>query len=170
MAVMQETRKFHLNPRMLVLLLLIVVPVGWIVWTFADQALSGGISDKGDYKLVNLKAMGNFPFNDVTGTLNDVPPQFRGLDGQKVIFEGQMYVDYTTAPQVERFQLVYSIQDCCFNGPPKVQERVFAFAKKPVPVYNQLARVYGTLHIRTKTENGKIVSVFDMDVEKVEAI
>jgi hypothetical protein len=155
---------------MIILLLVVLVPIGWIVWTFADLTLSKGISNHGEYKIVNLKALGNFPFNDVSGTVEDVPAHFRGLDGQKVIFDGQMYVDYTTAPMVNRFQLVYSIQDCCFNGPPRVQERVFASSQKPVPVYSQLARVYGTLHIRTLRENGKVVSVFEMDVEKVERL
>lgn len=163
-----EDRKSLLNPRMLVILLVVLLPVGWLVWTFARLTLSGGIEQAGQYKLVNLKEMGNFPFNDISGTPQDVPARFRQLDGQKVLFEGQMYVDYTTAAQVDRFQLVYSIQNCCFNGPPRVQERVFAHSSRLMPVYTELTKVYGTLHIRVSKENGKVVSLFDMDVERVE--
>ena len=46
-----------------------------------------------------------------------------------------MYAGGSAAPKVPAFQLVYSIQKCCFGGPPRVQERVFvnAPASKPVP-------------------------------------
>ena len=86
---------------------------------------------------------------------------------------GQMYVDTSTAPVVDRFQLVYSIQNCCFNGPPKVQERVFAQVPpggRKVPVFGSLAKIYGTLHVRADRENGRVVSLYTLDVEKVEEV
>jgi len=164
-----EQQKSVFNPRLIVILLVVLLPAGWFVWTFARLTLSGGIEQAGQYKWVNLKEMGNFPFNEVTGSEQDVPARFRQLDGQKVLFDGQMYVERETGDRVREFQLVYSIQNCCFNGPPKVQERVFAHSASPVPYfYQELAKVYGTLHIRVRRENGKVISLFDMDVEKVE--
>ena len=40
---------------------------------------------------------------------------------------------------------------CCFNGPPQVQERVYAYAKgKSLRVFSmyQFAEITGVLHVR----------------------
>jgi hypothetical protein len=73
-----------------------------------------------------------------------------------------------------RFQLVYDVNKCCFSGEPLVQERVFATAKKEIPIYNQdtLAEVVGTLHVRLIRDpvSREIVSVYDMDVESAKVV
>jgi hypothetical protein len=159
------------NSRMIALIAVICLPVAWMTYTFVKLSSSAGIEDMGGYKRVDLKAMGNFPFDDAFDGEQAVPAVYRQLDGQKVLLIGQMYVDFTTEPLVDRFQLVYSIQNCCFNGPPKVQERVFAHvpsgSTEKMPVYSGLAEVYGTLHIRAQREKGRVVSLYDMDVEKI---
>ena len=163
----------RVNPRLLVIAAVILLPVAWMMWTFVKLTMSSGIETVGEYTTVDLKSLGYFPFNEVDGTIADVPKQFAALDGKKMFLIGQMYVDTSTAPYVDRFQFVYSIQNCCFNGPPKVQERVFAQVPpggRKVPVFSGLAKVYGTLHVRIVKENGKIVSLYEMDVEKVEEV
>lgn len=167
----QTTRsrtKPRFNPRILIFLGVLALPLGWMVYTFVSLSISGGIEQRGDYKEVNLKAMGNFPFNDRIDTEQQVPEIYRKLDGKKVLLVGQMYSDFSAA-QTDRFQLVYSIANCCFGGPPKVQERVFCHmpAGKPTPIYGGLSSVYGTLRIRAMKENGIVVSLFDMDVERI---
>ena len=159
-----------LNLRLVVLALVVLAPLGWMTYTLVSQSISEGIEQVGAYKEVNLKALGNFPFDDLSDTEAAVPPVYRALDGQKVLLIGQMYSDMVASNTTDRFQLVYSIANCCFGGPPKVQERVFAKAPegKRVFVYDHLAKVYGTLHVRAVRENGKVVSLFDMDVEKIE--
>lgn len=156
--------------RLLVLAGLLLAPIAWMTYTYISLTVSQGIEQVGEYKKVDLKAMGNFSFDDRGGTVEDVPEVYRALDGQKVLLIGQMYSDFTAAPTVDRFQLVYSIQNCCFNGPPLVQERVFAHVPegRRVPVYGGLAAVYGTLHVRPIRESGRVVSLYDMDVERVE--
>lgn len=163
----------RINPRMLVIAAVILGPLGWMVYIFAEQSLSHGIETVGNYKQVDLKAMGNFPFSDVSGTLTDIPQVYANLDGQKVLLIGEQYAGDSSAPVVDKFQLVYSIQKCCFGGPPKVQERVFAKVPqggRRVPMYGSgtLAKVYGTLHVRPIVEHGQITSVYDMDIERVE--
>lgn len=159
----------RVNPRLIVFLLVVLAPVGWFVYTFAKLSMSSGIEQVGEFKQVDLKSMGNFLFDDKIGTEKDVPQVYRALDGQKVLLKGQMYTDMSAEPAVESFQLVYSIQNCCFSGPPKVQERVFASAPpgKRVPFFDGLVRVYGTLHVRAIKQNGKVVSLYDMDVERI---
>ena len=168
---MNAKKMGFVKPQVLIVALVIAAPLAWVVYTFATLSLGGGIEQVGDFKRVDLKSMGNFPFDDVIGTEKDVPDIYHKLDGQKVLLIGQMYSDFAAASRVDRFQLVYSIQNCCFNGPPKVQERVFAHTPKgkTVPIADGLAKVYGTLHVRTQRENGKVVSLYDMDVERVVA-
>src|ERR1035437_2054469 len=75
----------RINPRMLIIAAVILGPLGWMVYIFAQQSLSGGIETVGDYKQVDLKAMGNFPFSEVSGTVADVPKLYADLDGKKVL-------------------------------------------------------------------------------------
>lgn len=164
-------KRKRLSMQMIVFMAVLGLPIAWLTYTVARLTFTSGIEQRGDYKWVDLKALGNFPFDDRIDTELAVPEDYRKLDGQKVLLVGQMYVDFTAEPLVDRFQLVYSIQNCCFNGPPKVQERVFAHipegSEKKVPVYGGLAEVYGTLHVKAVREKGRVVSLFDMDVERV---
>jgi hypothetical protein len=158
------------NARLILLMGVVVTPPLWITFTYLRISGSAGIEDYGAFKNVNLKAMGNFRFDEVNGTCNDVPPIYRELDGQRVLLIGQMYSDTSASPMVDHFQLVYSIQNCCFNGPPLVQERVFAHVSgDKVPLLDGLARVKGVLHVRDIRNGGRITSLYDLDVESVEA-
>ena len=160
-----------INLRLVGFIAVVCLPVAWMTYTFIKLSVSSGIEQVGDYKQVDLKSMGNFPFDDTFDTEQAVPEVYRKLDGQKVLLIGRMYVDFTAEPTVDRFQLVYNIANCCFNGPPRVQERVFAHvpagSNKKMPVYADMTEVYGTLHVRTLREKGHVISLYDMDVEKM---
>lgn len=155
---------------MLVVGLVLLLPIAWIVYTFAKQSLGSGIEQVGEYKEVNLKAMGNFPFDESSDDAKQVPEIYRALDGQKVLLTGEMFSD-TSASYADSYQLVYSIAKCCFGGPPKVQERVFVHTSngQRLPIQSGLWKNYGTLHVRPVKQNGRVISVYDMDVTKIEA-
>src|SRR6185295_15607734 len=93
------------------------------------------------------------------------------LDGKKVKFDGEMFAPDAASDRVKQFQLVYSIVECCLGGPPKVQERVFAFAPPGKTVTNYTGSqvtVIGTLHVKVvRPEKGEAVSVFTMDVDEI---
>lgn len=158
----------RVNLRLIVFLVLVSLPFLWCLWLILDPRV---IVDKGDYYEVDLKGMGNFPFNAKRDTLDAVPPEVRALDGKKVRFEGEMYAPNEAASDVRGFQLVYSIVECCLGGPPKVQERVFAFVPEDKRVPNYTGRQVtctGTLHVNVEKMGGEAVSIFTMDVDKVE--
>lgn len=167
-------RRPRINVRIIVFILAISAPFLIIVGSAVWSSLTGGISDHGDYKEVDLKLLGSFPFNDQTGKLEDVPEKYRGLDGQRVLLRGFMYGAETAGNRGNKFQFVYDVNKCCFNGPPLVQERVFAYAKQEVPIYYQdtLAEIVGTLHVRLirNPVSNKVESVFDMQVESAKAV
>lgn len=159
------------NFRILLFAAAIAVIVGYPLYWFADAALSGGIKDRGDYKEVDLKAMSDFPFDAATGTIEDVPPQFRALDGQRILVRGEMYDPRGAGASVRNFVLVYSISKCCYSGPPKVQHWVQAKAvNDDIRYYRGLVEVVGTLHVDLKRENGQVTQVYRMDVESVRPV
>ena len=141
-------------------------------YVFVNQAVTGGVTDRGEYVEVDLKSLGYFPFDAVKDTIDTVPARFRKLDGRRVVLEGEMYAPGAASNHIKDFQLVYSIQDCCFSGPPKVQERVFAAGKngKKLPYYGGVVRVVGTLRVEVKKDLGTATSVYTMDVESIEPV
>ena len=162
------------NVRLLVFLLVVSAPFLLIIGSAVRHSVTGGVTDRGGYKEVDLKSLGNFPFSTVDGRLEDVPQRFRELDGQKVLLRGFMYAPENAGSRGRKFQFVYNVANCCFNGPPQVQERVFGYAKDDVELFNEsvFAEVTGKLHVRLVKDasTGQITSLYDMDVETAKAV
>jgi hypothetical protein len=157
----------RVNLRLVLFLGLVAIPFIWCLWLIVDPRL---IVNRGDYYEVDLKGMGNFPLDPRHDTEVAIPKEVRELNGKKVRFEGEMYAPDQASNRVEQFQLVYSIVECCLGGPPKVQERVFAFVPEHKKIRNYTGgqvTVVGTLHVEMKKVNGEAVSVFTMDVDEV---
>ena len=162
-------RQPRFNVRLIVFVLAISSPFVYIVGSAFWSSMTGGISDRGAYKEVDLKLLGSFSFDAQAGTPDNVPAHYRALDGQKVLLKGYMYSPSSAGDKGNKFQFVYDVNKCCFNGPPLVQERVFAHAKTELPIYDQytLAEIVGTLHVRLvrDTPDGPVISVYDLDVD-----
>lgn len=115
------------------------------------------------YQPVNLQALGSFPLNDQTGTENDIPEEFRKLDGTKVSVTGFMWAPASvTAPP--EFQLVDSIRH---PTPyiPQAHDRIHVSLSPghPVQWFDQLVHVRGTLHVKLKRNDiGMIYSVYTL--------
>src|SRR4051812_19818970 len=78
----------RLNLRLWIFLAIIAIPFLWAMWTIfgADT-----ITNRGDYFDVELKGMGNFPFDAKRDTEKAIPKDVLALDGKKVHSEGEMY-------------------------------------------------------------------------------
>ncbi len=163
----------RINIRMIAFGVFILALVAFPVYWYLSVALTGGIRDAGNgYKEVELMAMVEFPFDQKYGTTDDIPPKYRALDGQKVILTGEMVPMESAAPEINSFSLVYSIAKCCYNTEPQVQHFIHSKVKndQKVPYWAGLVKVYGTLHVDVKQAEGKVDSVFQFDVEKVESL
>ena len=161
----------RVNLRLVMVLALVALPFLYFGYVIVDQALHKGVVNRGNYYDVDLKSLGYFPFDPAKDDVNDIPKQWRDLDGKRVALVGEMYIGGSAAPKVRGFELVYSIQKCCFGGPPKVQERVFSRVPNDgtVPYFWQPVRVVGTLHVGVRRDDtGQIVSIYEMDVENVD--
>jgi hypothetical protein len=125
----------RINFRLIAFLAIVAVPFLWCLWLIVNPQI---IVKQGDFYVVDLKGMGNFPLDPVRDTEAMIPKDVRELNGKKVKFDGEMFAPNAARNRVEEFQLVYSIVECCMGGPPKVQERVFAYVPptKQVPNYS----------------------------------
>ncbi|MBV8780190.1 MAG: hypothetical protein JO353_02225, partial [Phycisphaerae bacterium] len=139
---------------------------------YLNSVITGGIQDVGNgVKQVDLKAMSSFPLDQANGQLTDIPEKWRALDGQKVVLYGEMWQPMSTGDNnVKRFDLCYSIAKCCFTGPPLVQHFVQSTAVpgKSLNYYDNLVKVVGTLHVNVKHDQGKVTSIYQLDVENIE--
>jgi hypothetical protein len=161
----------RINFRLVGFVTVMMLLVGYPLYQFADEAISGGIKNHGDYAEVNLKAMSNFSFDQINGRLEDIPPQWRQLDGKRVQLIGEMWQPNVAAGKIQNFELVYSIAKCCFSGPPQIQHFVQANVEgdRKVGYYDGLVKVTGTLHVNvTKGPDGKVASVYQLSVENVQ--
>lgn len=165
----------RINLRMVIFFAVILIPIGYMVYLFADTWRSHGIWDQkdaryGSYKKVDLKAMSLFSLNQIQATDADIPAEYRALDGKRVMLVGEQYLRGTSRGQQLEFDLVYSIAKCCFNGPPQIQHFVKckAMPGKDIDTYVGLVKTVGILHVGVQIENGRVSSVYRMDVESVE--
>lgn len=160
----------RVNLRLIVFFAAIALVIGYPIYVLIDAQVSGGIKDVGDgYKQVDLKAMSTFEFDQTAGTLEDVPQKWRELDGQKVILRGEMWSPTGAGSTVDSFELVYSIAKCCVTTTPQVQHFIHSKPVKGAEIayYSQPVNVKGILHVNVRKEEGKVASVYQLDVESV---
>jgi hypothetical protein len=172
------TRTFaeRFNIRMVTIVAIFSLLVGIPVYNFVKAEQSHGIEKDGDLLRVDLKSLGSFPFSDATGTIDNVPANFRQLDGKRVALEGTLVSSNVASDPVNTFQFVYNVQKCCFGGPPLVQERVYATVPNDGTIENTSGeiRLIGVLHVKVikdaDVEANKIIRLYTMDVEKAEPL
>src|SRR5450432_3738366 len=127
----------RINLRFVVFMLIVASPVIWVMYTYLRAEFTRGIEDAGGgYTQVDLKQMSSFDFDQFGGRLNDIPKEWRDLDGKKVVLYGEMYAPDSASPELDHFQLCYSRQKCCFSGPPLVQHFVNSKATKETVEYD----------------------------------
>lgn len=161
----------RINVRMILLAGVVLLLIGYPTYYYLDIVLTGGVKNIGNgMKQVDLKAMSSFPFDQNNGSVNDVPKQWRDLDGQKVVLYGEMWQPSSAGDKLDNFELVYSIAKCCFSGPPQIQHFVHSKVNDngKADYYDGLVKVVGTLHVDVKRDKDKVVSIYQLSVDSVE--
>ena len=162
----------RINLRIVAFSLFVAVLVGGPLYIYLTEVVTGGIRQRGDVIEVNLKAMSTFGFDQVNGTTDDIPRKWRDLDGKRVQLVGEMWTGNNIYDEVNQFELVYSIAKCCFSGPPQIQHFVQSIAstESGTVKYHHMrpVRVTGVLHVGVERADGKVSSVYRLDVESVE--
>jgi hypothetical protein len=164
----RTSTRFSLSPRSRLILLLApaVLIACMLLGHWALRAIGVGAPK---YVEVNLKALGNFTFDDEKGRTEDIPRRWRDLDSRRVGLPGFMLGPPEAGAGLQKYQLVYNVTSSSgFKRPPMVQERVYATAPASTPVFSQydFVRVVGVLHVGVqRDQSGRVSSVFRMDVE-----
>lgn len=166
----------RVNFRLLGFIAIFGVLLGWPLYLYLDSTLSGGLKNRGDYYEVDLKAMSDFRFSQTDGTIDDVPKQWRELNGKTVVLEGEIAPTGQSASSVgNHFELVYSVQKCCMSGPPQVQH----FVKVTVPptadigdMNGNVFRVKGKLKVDVTRDpdTGMVNGVYSVMAEGVSSV
>ena len=174
-AIPQRSTNWGMIVRVGVVAVLVLGLVGYAAKVTYESVIKGGVINRGDYYDVELKAMSSFDMDQVIGTVQDVPARYRELDGKKVQLVGEVAPSgVATSDKVDRFSLCYSVAKCCFGGEPKVQHFVDCKTTDGRLVPNYLngpqVKVFGTPHVKVIKAGGKIQSVFQLDIERVEPV
>jgi hypothetical protein len=165
----------RINWRIAIFAAVVLTIIGVPFYIWANEVITGGVHNYGSYKEVNLKAMSSFDMDQTNAVMEDIPGQFRAIDGQEVMMQGEMWAPtYAGDEQISYFQLVYSKTKCCFSGPPLAQHFVDGFVTDKAKVYmydNVPVKVWGKLHVYIRKDaGGTIKSIYHVDVTKVEPI
>ena len=162
----------RINFRLVLFIGLVAGVVGWVMWQFVQVQLTGGIIDKGGYMEVDLKAMSSFEMDPIDATDESVPRKFRELEGKRALLVGEMYQPYSVGGRVSEFDLVYSIAKCCVTSSPKIQHFVKSkvLPGKEVEYFGGLVKVMGRFHVGVEKANGRVRSVYRIDVESVKPV
>jgi hypothetical protein len=155
---------------------LVFALIGYALKVTYESVIQGGVVASGDHFNVELKQMSNFEMDQLNGTVADVPQRYRELDGKRIMLVGEVAPGGMSAGDLTRqFSLCYSVAKCCFGGPPKIQHFVLCTPAdgKPMPNYDGSGpvKVYGKLSVKViKDDTGKISSLFQMSVDRIEPV
>ena len=164
----------RINFRFVLIGVIALVLVGWPVYTFVAEVLTGGVHRRGEYQEVDLRALTDFDMDPTSGILKDIPAKYRALDGQKVMLSGQVFPGRYVGKSLADFTLMDSVRTRRGTGNrPKVQERVFctATAGKELRCSGEgFFSAYGTLHITLNKDlvTGAIAEVYHLDADRLE--
>jgi hypothetical protein len=128
------------------------------------------------YQEIDLQELANFESKPGTLQPADIPPQFRALDGQRVLATGYLWMPVSPdVPRVSFFKIVHSNSPRFLGTPVKAQ----AFVDCTMPsgktirfMSNLPVRVWGTMHvaIQRSPDNGIVTSVYQVDVDKMDSL
>jgi hypothetical protein len=149
----------RMEPRRLVVLCLLSV-------VMVSAALFGWCANRARYQSLEMQTMGAFPFDDEHGTLQEIPAAVRALDGRRVSIRGFMM---PADNGIREFTIVPTQVLGDLNPPPRVAECVVAEMPtgKAIAYTMGKLRVDGTFHVSIKNDDGFVVQVFAMDVDRV---
>jgi hypothetical protein len=115
---------------------------------------------------ITTTALGDFTFDPRNGTIADVPPPLRDLDGRRVAVIGEMWM-----PTGEDGQwMLTKVSGRDSHRPPRVQEFVFCRAPTTVPYRGGVVRATGVMHVNAVHRDGEVQELFSLDVDDFQPV
>ena len=170
---MNRYRSGRVHPRLVVFFAIIVAPVAWLTYTLISFSATGGVQRADGVVEVDLRALGHITFNNMSGTLADIPARYRALEGKRVLLTGYMVSPETPGEKIRKFEFLYDRNIGAFGGLPTVPDRVLGTCLGQNTVlyeYGPLMKLTGVFHLKINRDpkSGRIVSIYQLDVEDVE--
>jgi hypothetical protein len=121
---------------------------------------------EGETRELTLMRLGNFEYDAAKG--GNIPADVKALNGLTVKMKGYM-LPLDQAERITKFALVPDLFACCFGQPPQLQHIAIVRtpAGKSVAYYPEPIWVTGKLTVEEKSEDGFIVSLFEIDTTSV---
>jgi hypothetical protein len=105
------------------------------------------------------------PADPDTSVLADLPANIRNLDGQVVAVEGYM-MPMDQADHITHFAIVPKLFFSELIPPPSITQTIVANCS-PTAYCADKIRFTGRLHVRSATEDGYVISLYDVDVQQI---
>jgi hypothetical protein len=165
---LRAIRKISWTAKLLIVAMAIIV--GYPLFDAVDGAIPHHLRQHGGIWECDLKTLGNFEFDQANGKSEDIPKEFRDLDGKRIKVTGEMWAPFRADGRVIDFDLVYSVASCCFSGPPRIQHIVKARVRGGASAPYSQGRVdaEGTLHVGVVKTGDAIDSIYRMDVDRLD--
>ncbi len=106
-----------------------------------------------------------FPLDEERARLSDIPSWLRALDGRRVCVTG--YMIPMEAANIHHFVLISETQTGNWPPPYLVKQAVMAASRGGVEYCPDRIRVIGRLHVAVSYEDGSLVSLYSVDVDRI---
>jgi hypothetical protein len=143
----------------------------FVVALAAEDCLNPLTNGAARYLEVDFKTLAHIQLDQTGATSTKELPEFvRHLDGRRVRIAGLMWAPYVDPHSLHLKEFQLTLPRGGSWGPPLAQEFLNC---KPLPGgdvdwTDGAVEVLGVLHVRILRDGGKVISVYRMDVEKVE--
>lgn len=121
----------------------------------------------------SARSLGAFTFDQVNGTVSDIPWQIRALDGKHVTVTGYIWAPISAnGKSITSFELTNDLGSSYQAQPPLVQHFIHAVVP---PEYSAqysdgLVRLHGIFHVDVKHDAGRVSRVFSITLQRIEPI
>jgi hypothetical protein len=121
----------------------------------------------------SARSLGAFIFNQVNGTVSDIPGQIRSLDGKSVTITGYIWAPISAnGKSMTSFELTDNLDGSGHHGPPLVQHFIHAVVPPEDSAQYSfgLVRLHGIFHVDVQHNAGKVSRIFSITVQRIEPI
>jgi hypothetical protein len=122
---------------------------------------------------MRVDALGNFSFDQTSGTDADLPQSVRQLDGKHLTLTGDVWQPYSAdqSEHVSGFDLIW-LSDYSSWVLPKIQNFVKcrALPGRRLTAFDGEVAVTGILHVGVERDGGRMSSIFRLDVDDIKPL
>jgi hypothetical protein len=131
-----------------------------LLWSLLLLALPGG----DDPVAVDFATLSDFTYTEGM----ELPASVTKYDERQIVITGFMRRETDGSGEVEFFMLINGACDC--DGTPKLNEILFCAMPEgeTTKILSGTVKLTGTLYVGEEEEDGEVIGLYAMDVDKIE--